>query len=311
MRLQTPYRLTVHTQRALGMILAAVILLSALMSAVSYVWAYTSAEDPELLALRQALSEAEQRLSEDNAEIDRLLEELEKLRAAYERLLKEKEAWQSGRPVAYITIDDGPSGNTLGVLEVLRACGVPATFFVTGNNLSGNYEIYSQITAQGHAIGVHSYTHAYRTIYASVDAFLADFRRLEDLLYNEFGIRTDIMRFPGGSSSTAGQVASGYNIIVKDLIREVMGRGYDYFDWNVDSGDALPGATATSIIATSKEQIERLQGRDLVLLFHDGPSSSATVEALPAVIEDLRERGYRFEVLSKGAVNVKHRVALS
>ncbi len=312
MQLLTPDRPPVRKQRGPATILILTALTLALTTAVSFVWAHASAADaasPELLALRQAVTDAEGRQTELQAEIDRLVEELERLRADYQRLEREKEAWENGRPVAYITIDDGPSLNTLKVLEILRNSGVPATFFVTGNNLSGHQDIYGQIVADGHAIGIHSYTHHYKTVYACVDSFFADFRRLEDFLYREFGIRTNIMRFPGGSSSTVCQAASGYDIIVEDLIREVVSQGYDYFDWNVDSGDALPGATAGSIISTTKEQIARLHGRDLVLLFHDGPASGATVEALPSVIHELKASGYRFEVLSKGVIDVKHRTA--
>ncbi len=277
----------------------------------------------ELARTKDALDEAEQRYSALEADLDRLNEELQELQANYELLLEEARRNEPGNsqpgrnpggsfpggsgPTAYLTIDDGPSRNTLEVLKILKAYRVPATFFVTGNNVSGESGIYRRILAEGHALGNHTDSHNFEQIYASVDAFMEDFRRFEDFLYRETGVRTEMMRFPGGSSSQMAQDVSGYNIIVDDLIAAVTGAGYDYFDWNVYSGDGNTSLPAETLIANVKQSTERQGGGDIVVLIHDGRNNQATVEALPEIIEYLRSKNYEFALLHKGAINVKHR----
>jgi peptidoglycan-N-acetylglucosamine deacetylase len=208
-------------------------------------------------------------------------------------------------PTAYVTIDDGPSLHTLSILEILSRYRVPATFFVTGNNRSGDSGIYRRIAAEGHALANHTYTHNFDQIYLSTEKFMEDFLRLEDFLYRETGMRTKMMRFPGGTSSSMAQQVSGYNIM-QDLIPLVKARGYDYFDWNVSSGDGDPSLPAPALIDNVKEQVER-RGGDIVVLLHDGRNNQATVESLPQILEFLKARGYEFARLSPGAINVKHR----
>ena len=100
----------------------------------------------------------------------------------------------------YLTFDDGPSARTPEVLQILADNGVKATFFVKNG---GKYNHYMQdIVAQGHTIALHTYTHDYASIYSSDEAYLSDLQQISDLVYNETGVRTNIMRFPGGSSNT-------------------------------------------------------------------------------------------------------------
>ncbi len=281
----------------------------------------------ESARLQEALDSAEERYNSLKEEADRLNDELQELRLNYEELLEQSKEGDNTQPVdgnppeqapdgsspggsgptVYLTIDDGPSRNTLEILEILKEYQVPATFFVTGNNVSGDNAIYRRIVNEGHAIGNHTYTHNFEGIYASPEAFMEDFVRLENFIYKETGVRTDIMRFPGGSSSSMAQEVSGYNIIVEELIESVVGKGYDYFDWNITSGDHDSKVSAETIIANVKEQLVRRGGDDIVLLFHDGRNNQPTVEALPAIIDYLQSRGYEFAPLHKGAIVLKHR----
>ena len=75
----------------------------------------------------------------------------------------------------YLTFDDGPTDSvTPKVLDVLEKESVHATFFVIGKQISGREEILRRIAAQGHSVGVHSYSHCYKEIYAKADALLKD-----------------------------------------------------------------------------------------------------------------------------------------
>ena len=76
----------------------------------------------------------------------------------------------------YFTFDDGPSEQTEEILDVLKQYNVKATFFVVGRTDERSKELYRRIVDEGHAIGLHSYSHKYSDLYASKEAF--------PLLYN-------------------------------------------------------------------------------------------------------------------------------
>ena len=244
-------------------------------------------------------------------ELDRLNNSYSELQGKYKLLLQEnsklEERLQNAGPPetrkgprAYLTIDDGPEKYTAQILQILAEYNVPATFFVMGSNNSGDENMYSHILEQGHALGNHTMTHRLKTIYLSKDAFMEDLLRLEELLYLKTGIRPDIIRFPGGSSNTVA--APG---IMKEIITEVTARGYDYFDWNISTGDCNTSLTAAQLTANVASQADRRPGQDLVVLMHD--FNHATAEALPQIIGELRRRNYTFVLLEKGVINMKHR----
>ena len=64
----------------------------------------------------------------------------------------------------YLTFDDGPSPRTPEVLAVLAEKDVKATFFVVGQNDEQSYQWMRDIVAQGHTLGMHTYTHQYNVI---------------------------------------------------------------------------------------------------------------------------------------------------
>lgn len=202
--------------------------------------------------------------------------------------------------VVYLTFDDGPSYNTASVLDILDRYGVKATFFVTGNGQNYNDNIVRAYQS-GHAIGLHTYTHDYATVYASVDAYFQDLNNVGDMVQNIIGYRPDIIRFPGGSSNT---VSANYTPgIMSQLVNKVQEKGYQYYDWNVSSSDAsgfgVPSATIVqSSTATSADKV--------MILFHDATGKETTVEALPAVIEYYKNQGYAFMPISKSTSFVCH-----
>ncbi|MBR6607585.1 MAG: polysaccharide deacetylase family protein, partial [Oscillospiraceae bacterium] len=75
--------------------------------------------------------------------------------------------------VVYYTFDDGPSQNTVAILDTLREKGVKATFFVTAQQTDDvdSASVLRRIVQEGHSIGVHTYTHDYREIYADVESY--------------------------------------------------------------------------------------------------------------------------------------------
>jgi peptidoglycan/xylan/chitin deacetylase (PgdA/CDA1 family) len=192
--------------------------------------------------------------------------------------------------VAYLTFDDGPSERTLEILEILRRENVQATFFVVNKTGERAAEIMRQTAADGHAIGMHSATHVYDTIYASTDAFLTDFWDNFMFIRDTTGQSPTVFRCPGGSLNSHNN-KTGIPILV-----EMTRRGFVCFDWNCATGDA--GSTPLKAKEMVQSVLDTARNRDqIVVLAHDAKNKYTTVEALPAIIRALRERGYRFAAL--------------
>ena len=189
----------------------------------------------------------------------------------------------------YLTFDDGPGPYTGRLLDVLARYNVKATFFVTGANQK-YFDQIGRAYSEGHSIGVHTYSHNYRSIYSSEEAFLQDFNAVQELIYNQTGSYTQICRFPGGSSNTVSSFNPG---IMTSLAAALTDMGYQYFDWNVSSGDA--GETSdTDTIA--QNIINGCSGRKVsVVLQHDIKDYS--VNAVEQVIIWGLNNGYVFRAL--------------
>lgn len=162
----------------------------------------------------------------------------------------------------YLTFDDGPTAeNTVAVLDTLKEKNVKATFFVVGENVEKHPEVAKRIVEEGHTIGIHCYSHDYKEIYASVDAYLADFEKAYQIVYEVTGVKAQLFRFPGGS-------INAYNKgVYKDIIAAMTERGYIYFDWNASLEDAVTKSTPESLLANAKETT--LDRKKIVMLCHD------------------------------------------
>lgn len=178
----------------------------------------------------------------------------------------------------YLTFDDGPSDNTLRILEILEQYDVKATFFVTGEEAQSHPERYQAIVDGGHTLGMHSYSHKYKEIYASLDDFGSDLIKLQEYLEETTHVTSQFYRFPGGSSNTVSKEP------MSTFCDYLTDNGITYFDWNVSSKDATnPMRSADEIVKNCTEDLERYN--NAVILMHDAVSKSSTVEALPEIIE--------------------------
>lgn len=198
--------------------------------------------------------------------------------------------------IAYLTFDDGPSVHSAAILDILNEEGVKATFFVIANTSDGAAEKYQRILDEGHALGLHTYTHRYQDIYASADAYIADLDKINALVKEHTGYESKIWRFAGGSVS--------YKVYGKELFQTVVSHyqdlGYQYFDWNVSGDDAIaPKRTAAEI--TENVLSTSVKKTRAHILLHDNASSDQTILALPGIIQGLQEQGYTFEVMTPDA----------
>ncbi len=202
----------------------------------------------------------------------------------------------SGGRVCCLTFDDGPSASTGRLLEALDRHGVKATFFVVGKTGEADQQRMRDIVAAGHTLAMHSWSHDYKKVYSSVEAFLEEFDQLYHWIYEVTGTYPSVYRFPGGS-------INGYDRgVYQEIVAEMARRGFVYFDWNASAQDAtLTPLPASAVAANCLKGV----GRDLVvLLAHDGAARGTTVDALPAVIEGYQAAGYTFTALHPGVEQV-------
>lgn len=206
------------------------------------------------------------------------------------------------RRVAYLTFDDGPSENTETILDILDQYNVKATFFVIYHkNMEDKYR---EIVERGHTIALHSYTHNYKRVYASEEAYFNDLTKIHDYVYNVTGVDSHIVRFPGGSSNT---VSNKYCKGIMDKLKvDVPERGYIYHDWNVDSTDASGNNRAPEVLlAHVQEELPKV--RKANVLMHDtGKMKQTTVEALPSIIEYVQSQGYEMERITEDSKVIQH-----
>lgn len=199
----------------------------------------------------------------------------------------------------YLTFDDGPSQNTELILDILKEYNVKATFFVIGSNNEYSRSLYKRIVDEGHTIALHSYTHRYSKIYASLDAYKEDLQKISDLVYDATGVRSKFIRFPGGSSNKVSHVS------MRDIIKYVVGEGYTYFDWNVINGDATGKAyTVDELVENVFNDCGKYDTN--IILMHDAESKTSTVEALPKILDRLIEEGYLILPIDENTTPIQH-----
>jgi peptidoglycan/xylan/chitin deacetylase (PgdA/CDA1 family) len=207
---------------------------------------------------------------------------------------------EPGDKVVYLTFDDGPGAYTQELLDVLEEYNVKATFFVTNSNPQYQ-DMIAKEAAAGHTVGIHSYSHNYNTVYVSEDAYFADLDQMEEIVEAETGCKTSLIRFPGGSSNTVSSYNPG---IMTALTEDVEDMGYQYFDWNVSSGDA--GET-TDTETVAQNVISGMQQHKVsVVLQHDIKSFS--VDAVEEILAWGIENGYTFLPLTESSPTAHHGV---
>ena len=207
---------------------------------------------------------------------------------------------ESNGHTIYLTFDDGPGPYTEKLLDILKEHDVKVTFFTT--HVFPQYEsMIKRAAKEGHAIGIHSYSHDYTKIYASSEAYWNDFNAMQEVIVKQTGEETTLMRFPGGSSNTVSKDTPG---IMTQLVKEASAKGLSYFDWNVASGDA--GATTSGDDVLQNCKVGAANHKNAVILCHD--VKEYTVNAMDAFITWAKENGYAFAALTPESDGAHHQI---
>ena len=200
--------------------------------------------------------------------------------------------------VVYLTFDDGPGPYTAELLDILKKYNVKATFFVTK---AGSDALIAREFNEGHTVGLHSYTHDYTYIYASVGNFFEDLYNIQGRVKNITGETSTIIRFPGGSSNLVSAKYDGGAHIMSTLVPEATARGFTYFDWNVSSGDAGAPISSDQVYENT---INNLKPEFSVVLQHD--TKDYSVNAVERIINHGLKNGYTFKRLEKDSFSAHH-----
>lgn len=202
--------------------------------------------------------------------------------------------------LVFLTFDDGPSEiYTNTVLDILKNYGVHATFFIVGSAADKDHAkpILEREMKEGHAIGLHSYTHNYSHLYPNRVGNTTNI--LEEVEKNRLAIAkslgedfyTTIFRYPGGHMSW-----KNLNQADEALVK----KGIHNIDWNVLTGDAEAAGSRRDLqgaLANIKEDMTmRGNPKVVVVLMHDMKAKS--VNELPQIIEYFSSLGYKFGILT-------------
>ena len=193
------------------------------------------------------------------------------------RMLFPEAMWrvkQQGRRVVYLTFDDGPIPEvTPWVLDTLDAYGVKATFFMVGDNVRLNPDLFCEVRRRGHSYGNHTMHHV-QGLKLSKDSYL------QDIADAGRYIDSPLFRPPHGMlwGRQARSVKRDYNIVMYDLVT------LDYSDKR----------SPQQVL----DNVKRYARDGSIIVFHDSLKARANMQwALPRAIEWLLSEGYEFECL--------------
>ncbi len=192
------------------------------------------------------------------------------------RLLFPEALWRvkfKKRKVVFLTFDDGPIPEvTPWVLDLLDQYGIKATFFLVGDNVRRNPELFDEIKRRGHSYGNHTMNHL-QGFKVTSDRYLSNIDEADQL------IDSPLFRPPHGLMRwrQARRIKEHYNIIMHDLVTR-------------DYSKRLNGRQVL-------RKVKKYVRNGSIITFHDSIKAEKNMKyALPRSIEWLKEQGYEFKV---------------
>lgn len=188
-----------------------------------------------------------------------------------------------------LTFDDGPDGKyTAEILDVLKAEGIPATFFVTGANALEHGGLLRRMVDEGHEIGNHTYAHS-NIAAISDDALRLEVNATQRAIIANTGYKTLLFRPPYNEDAEPAVGSEARPITQLSALGYLnVGIELDPHDWR--------GQSASEIVASVVKSAG--EGGSVLVLHDAGGDRSPTVEALPEIIAELRAAGFTFVSLA-------------
>ncbi len=190
--------------------------------------------------------------------------------------------------VLCLTFDDGPDPRfTPRILDILNGRHVPATFFVVGQNAQNYPALVKREYAEGHEIGNHTFLHPNIAV-VSGRRIQLELTTTQRTLENLLGVSTTFFRPPYNADSSPQTPEE-----ILPLLR-AQAEGYATIGETIDPRDWEPGVTPAGI---ANEIHAEIANGHIILLHDAGGDRTATVEALPGVIDQALREGYRFALV--------------
>lgn len=176
------------------------------------------------------------------------------------------------------------------VFHILEKEHVPATFFVSGPWAKQNAQLVRQMAEKGYEVESHGWAHVNYTGLSS-QGVQDNITKANQVIQQITGTRPTFVRPPNGDFSPR-------------TIQAAKAVGYTTVTWGTDSLDWMNPGVETII----RRVVTRIHPGDIVLL-HASDTCKQTDQALPTIIQDLRQKGYHLvtmkTLLSYGTPNYR------
>lgn len=184
-------------------------------------------------------------------------------------------------PVIALTFDDGPHPDfTPRLLDTLKQQGIKATFFMVGRCVVTWPHIVKRIADEGHEVANHSWSHP-RLPSLGTEGLESQLRRTHDAIVKACGISPLLYRPPYGE----------IRLSQRKRVNEVF--DYTAILWDVDPLDWQAPRTAQKV----HDRVLAQTKAGSIILCHD--IHETTVDAMPALIAELKTRGFQFAKVSQ------------
>jgi cellulose synthase/poly-beta-1,6-N-acetylglucosamine synthase-like glycosyltransferase/peptidoglycan/xylan/chitin deacetylase (PgdA/CDA1 family) len=194
-----------------------------------------------------------------------------------------------------LTFDDGPDPEwTPKILDILKAKGVPATFFIIGENAEADPKVVQRALAEGNDVGNHTFTHP--DLGQLPDTLVRLEINATQRLFEAFtGRSMRLFRAPflGDAEPTTSDEIVPIQI-AQSMGYVSVGLQVDPNDWQRPSADVIVQRVVDQVTHPDPDV-----GAHIILLHDGGGDRSQTVAALPGLIDSLTAKGYKFVTVSE------------
>ncbi|NLV81267.1 MAG: polysaccharide deacetylase family protein [Rhodococcus sp.] len=188
--------------------------------------------------------------------------------------------------VVALTLDDGPSTTTGEVLRTLDEAGVPATFYVTGDEMAEHPDLGRAIVDAGHELGNHTASHR-RMVFVGPGTVADEIERTDAEI-----------RAAGYDGEITFRPPYGKKLIT--LPRYLDQHDRTTVTWDVEPDSVSADTDVDTIVRTA---VEQTRPGSIILLHVMYPSRAASLAAIPGIVAALRADGYRFVTVSEMLAN--------
>ena len=194
------------------------------------------------------------------------------------RAFNKKAIWSIPNNVKeiFLTFDDGPTPLiTNHTLDILKKHNIKATFFCLGKQVEKNPEIFKKIIDEGHAVGNHSYSHL-KGWTTKNEQYLEDVRKGEAI------IKSNLFRPP------YGKIKRSQVNLLNPQTKIIL--------WDVLPGDFSPKNNVEKIVSNTLNSVE---SGSIIVLHDNNKCGNKMLQALPIIIEKLKEKKYKFSAITE------------